>query len=226
MTRVDLTDPELLVLDGQCRDDVQDEVNGARARISARQRHASLPPEQAAFVADVVREAQHKLRIKWVNTRIDQCPLCGWRGEYPVYKSGPRRGRIRDNARRKTTAGVELAERFVRIENHVTLGGCKECVTALAPTLAEELRGVEAQVPETLRAEGEPRRVRYERRRCQGCGWEGHEGQMVWHRTLMGDGRYPAQCPECRAAHLPLGRMPFEVLDGYEVVEVEPAEVS
>lgn len=219
--RPELTDDELVVLDGRCRAEVQAAVDAAKDRITARMRYDDLPPEQAAFIADVVREARESGVLKWMGVRIDHCPLCGWMGEYPRYKQGPRRGQIKDRAKRSTTAGVELADRFVHIERHVLLGGCNECMDALSDRLAEALRGVEAQVPERLRAEGEPERVKYDRKRCTACGWQGHEGEMGRLRTLMGDGAYPGKCPECGVEQQPLGRRVFESVDGFVVVAKE-----
>lgn len=219
----ELTDDELVILDGRCRAEVQAEVDAAKDRIAARMRYDDLPPEQAAFIADVVREARSNGLLKWMGVRINHCPLCGWSGEYPRYKQGPRRGQIKDNARRSKTAGVELADRFVRIEGHVLLGGCTECMDAVSDRLAEALRGVEAQVPDALRADGEPVRVKHENRRCGDCGWEGHEGEMGRLRTLMGDGTYPGKCPECGVEKQPLGRQMFDRVDGFVVVAKKAA---
>lgn len=219
-----LTDDELVKLDGVCRAEVQAEVDAAKNRIAARMRYDDLPSEHAGLIADAVTEARANGRLKWLTCRIDRCHLCGWAGEYPRYKKGPREGQIRDNARRSTTGGVELAGRFVRIQGHVLLGGCTECMDSLKDRLAEALRGVEAQVPETLRTDGEPKRVKYDKRRCLTCGWEGHEGEMGRLRTLMGDGSYPGKCPSCATEQIPLGRRVFEHVDGFVVVEKEKAQ--
>lgn len=226
MTRVDLTDDELTVLDGRCRDEVQDEVDAAHRRIAARGRHPELASALAGLVADAVAEARLNGRLAWKAKPIDYCPLCGWVGEPARYKSGPRKGEVKLNGQRGMTGGVELAHRFVTIQHHVRLGGCRECVETAEPALREELRGVPAQVPERLRAEGEPKLVRYERRRCKHCGWEGHEGQMGRLLALTGGGTYPGECPSCGVTHLPLGPLPFELLDGFAVVATEAKEAA
>ena len=88
----------------------------------------------------------------------------------------------------------------------------------LVPVLAEALRDVDCEVPAKLRAEGAPKRVRYQNRRCTECGWEGHEGQMIREQTVLGDGTYPAGCPSCRASNRFLGRTLVEIVDGYTVL--------
>jgi hypothetical protein len=212
-----LTDPEIVLLDGKVRDEVQPEVDAAKARLDAIEDHPDLPDHLARFVADAVTEARANGRLVWHHDRIRSCPLCGRYGGYAKFKSGPRRGQSNTN-RPLSFNGVELARRFVTMEGHVTLGGCVECVETAEPTLRDALRGVEAQVPDRLRADGEPKRVRYALRRCTECGWEGHEGEMGRRRTIMGDGTYPAACPSCKALN-ELGRAPVERRDGFVVAE-------
>lgn len=225
MTRVDLSDAELVLLDGRCGETVQAEVDAARDRIAARGRHPTMPPALSGLVADAATEARTNGRLVWTTKPIDYCPLCGWVGKPARYKSGPRKGEIKPNGRRGMTGGVDLAHRFVTIQHHVRLGGCRECVETAEPALRKELRGVPAQVPDRLRAEGEPKRVRYERRRCKSCGWEGHEGRMGRLTAVMG-GTYPGECPDCGAKQLPLGPLEFEHVDGFDVVATEAEGVT
>lgn len=213
---VKVTDEELVLLDGACSPETQSEVDAAKARLDAR-RHG-LEPHIADLVADAVRVARAKGRLTWVYEQITYCRACRRSDGYVPYKSGPRRG-TPNYSRRIHFRGIDLDRGFVVVTGHVSLGGCEDCLTAAAPTLAEELRGVPAQVPPHLRAEGEPKRVRHDNRRCTACGWEGHEGQMGRLRTLMGDGTYPALCPECNAENR-FGTQPVERTDGFTVVEV------
>ena len=214
--RLELTDPEIATLDGKVRDEVQAEVDAAKDRLAAINEHPNLPEPLARFVADAVNEARTHGLLVWRHERIRHCPLCGQYAGYAKFKSGPRRGQSNHN-RPLSFPGVELARRFVTMEGRVTLGGCTECVEAAKPTLREALRGVDAQVPGWLCANGEPKRVRYDLRHCAECGWDGHEGEMGRHRTLMGDGTYPATCPSCMALNN-FGAMPVERRDGFVVV--------
>lgn len=217
---VSLTDDELALLDGRCSEKVQEAVDGALARIAARTSHPDLAPDHAGLVADVVAEAHKNGRLVFWRERIRRCPLCGTSPGYVAYKSGPRRGRPNYDKPRHLD-GHEFAYRFVTVQGHVSVGGCADCVNPLLPTIAEALRGVPAQVPPVLRAEGEPERVRHNNRRCTKCGWTGHEGQMGRLPTLMGDGSFPALCPECGAGgHF--SRV-VEFAEGFVVVELERA---
>jgi hypothetical protein len=222
-TRVALTDEELAVLDGRASDEVQVQVDAAKARLAARDEHPDLPPHLAGLVADVVTEATSNGELRFRTERLRYCPLCETHAGYVEFKSGPRKGQNNWN-RPRTIPGIEFAYRFVSVQGHVTVGGCRECVDEAMPVIREALRGVRAQVPKALRTEGGPRYVKHDNRRCTKCGWTGHEGQMTRQRTLMGDGTYPAGCPDCGAENLPLGRDVVERIDGFEVVEVRSQE--
>jgi len=218
--RVDLTDSELVLLDGSCSEKVQAEVDAARTRLGSMTAHPDLPPALAAFIADVVNEARENGRLIYRTERISYCRLCGRTKSYVLFKSGPRRGTPNYN-RPIYMHGHEFARRFVTIQGSVSVGGCHECVEAVMPYLPDALRGVPAEVPAVLRAKGEPVRKRYDRRRCTKCGWGGHEGEMGQLRTLMGDGYYPGKCPSCGVEHAPFRLSPFKRLDGFEIVEAE-----
>lgn len=214
LTFLGLSDDELVLLDGQCRPEVQKAVNGAAARIRTRQDLPGLRPALAGLVADAVTEATSTGVLIWVGGRISSCSLCGRSAGYHILRSGPRKGR-KDVNRPLTMAGVELASRFVVMRNHVRLGGCGECVTTALPELKEALRGIPVQLPDRLWTEGEPRWTKQGRARCANCGWRGHQGQMGKMPTLMGRGTYPGRCPSCKAEEVLFGPKVFEPLPGY-----------
>lgn len=211
-----LTDDELVLLNGRCRPEVQQKVDEAAARIRSREEHPDLTVAHAGFIADAVSEARTNGLLVWHQRRLRACSLCGRSGGYIEFKSGPRRGRPNYD-RPLHFNGRELARRSVGVEGYAKLGGCTECIEVVAPVLRDALCGVAAQVPDNLRAAGEPRRVRYENRRCSKCGWTGHEGQMGRKPTLLGDGTYPALCPECGAENH-LFSHPVEPADGFTIV--------
>lgn len=215
---VHLTDDELVLLDGRCRDEVQDKVHAALARIAMRSELPDLTPAQAGLVSDVVTAAREHGRLRYMSTIIDWCHLCKTHLGYALYKSGPRKGE-KNHSKPRFLPAIDMDPRFVHIKHHAGLGGCSDCVTPIVGVIAEQLRGVPAQVPDKLRAEGEPVRLRHNNVECTKCGWEGHEGQMRRKRTLMGDGTYPAGCPECDAEN-GFGRTLIETTEGFTVVEV------
>ena len=217
-TSVLLTDPELVLLDGQVDEKVQRKVDDAKARLAAASVLAHLTPAQAGFVADVVSRAQRDGKLVYHLKRFRSCSICGRHAGYAKYKSGPRKGL--DNWDRPLSfAGIDLGWQFVQIEGHPVCGGCQDCVKPLLPDIADALRGVWAEVPPQLRADGEPVRKKHGNRHCRKCDWSGHEGEMRWERTLMGDGRYPAYCPSCGAGGA--FSRDVETADGFVVVAVE-----
>ena len=218
LTSVILTDPELVLLDGQVGEETQGKVDAAKARIAAAASLDHLPPIGAGFVADAVREATENGLLVLHRKSLRRCDLCGTDAGYVNYKSGPRRGQP-NFARPKHLNGLELARRSVSVNGHARLGGCTDCVTPLLDDITEALRGVPAEVPERLRAEGEPRRKKHGNRPCKKCDWSGHEGEMRWERTLMGDGWYPAYCPSCGAGGA--FSRDVEMVDGFVVVALD-----
>lgn len=212
-----LTDEELAVLDGKCRPDTQAEVDAALRRLDAVATHPDLSAQQAKLLADVITEAQTNGLLVWHSRRTRSCDLCDKSYGYHKFKSGPRRG-TDNHSKPKTYAAVELADRFVRVENMLNLGCCADCMVDMAGVLAEALRGVRAEVPPRLAVDGRPPWRRYMRSQCPSCGWEGHEGEMRQLRTVMGDGTYPGGCPACPFEATFLGRQ-FKSLDGFDVVE-------
>lgn len=81
---------------------------------------------------------------------------------------------------------------------------------------------MQVQLPAALAKPGAPLWTRHSNRRCTKCGWEGHEGEMGRLMTLMGDGYYPALCPECGAGDRLFSR-DVETRDGFTVVPKEVA---
>lgn len=197
-TSVLLTDAEMALLDGQVGDKAQQKVDAAKARLAAAADLDHLDPIHAGLVADIVTEAKDSGRIIHRRERISRCTLCGTSAGYVPYKSGPNKG-LPNYKKPRTLPATEFAYRFVTMQNHVIVGGCNECVAPILPDISEALRGVNAQVPASLRADGEPVRTRYENRHCTKCDWVGHEGEMGRERTIMGDGTFPAYCPSCGA---------------------------
>lgn len=220
--KIELTDNELVLLDGKVSGEVQEEVDRAKARVDAVEAysdHADITPTLAAFIADVVHEARTQGRLVANHVRIRSCRLHDEYYGFVKYKSGPNQGR--PNYKRPIAKpGREFARRFVTVEGHVTLGGCNECIEKALPALREALIGVPAQLPDLLVTEGAPRFTRYDDRECLECGWTGHEGQMGRLPAILG-GDYPGKCPSCGAEKLPFGPQKFKTLDSFTVVRAD-----
>lgn len=226
-TSVYLTDDELVLLDGRCGPEVQPTVDAAKARIAAWRRLEGVPRHIAALVADVVSEAQENGRIVFWRAHMTTCRVCNRNdGYWPHARSSRyhRRGQPNYN-NPKTLGGYEFARRSVTIQNHVSVGGCDDCVSQARPHIIAALADVRAEVPKELTGH-EPTWRRFTLAHCEQCGWDGHEGQMIKLRTLMGDGWYAGECPKCHAKNLPLARNVITLLhDKWTVVEAS-AEVS
>lgn len=224
-TSVTLTNEELLLLNGEVNDEVQKEINKARARLAD---IAALLPattdvlteNQIAFISSALEEARTKGQLSLRRTRINKCGVCGSRGGYATYKRSSRYHRKGEPNYDKplTLYAIELAERFIRFKGHATVGCCNECFKIIQPHLKTALAGIRAQLPEELTDEPE-RYKRYRNQRCKGCGWEGHEGEMGPLQTLMRDGHYPGQCPACGVKSLPFGPTVFETTKGFSIVD-------
>lgn len=221
---VSLTDAELSLLDGKVGEKAQAEVAAAIARLASEQAHADLRPELAHLIADAVTEARTNGELRWFGTQASSCSLgCDKKHGYFPFKSGPNRG-LPNYKKPKSYYGIEMAARFVRVQGHITVGGCQDCVVEAKPALIDALADIEAQLPDALVKPGNRTWTKHNNRRCPQCGWEGHEGECRKLRTLMGDGWYPGGCPSCDFEAGLLGRQ-FENLDGFTLVEHAPAEV-
>ena len=220
MTKIDISDEELALLDGRVGETLQEHVSAAVARLAAASAFPDLTPRQAGLIADAVSEARLAGRLVWHHRRLRYCPLCEKHGGYALYKSGPRKGRPNYD-RPLSMPGIELAYRFVTIEGSVAMGGCQDCIRPVIPHLKAALVGVPAALPDMLVTEGAQRFNRFDNRRCTACGWTGHEGEMGRRRTLFDDGTYPATCPSCNAENRPFGPRIIETVDGFTVVHTD-----
>lgn len=193
---VRLTDDELVLLDGKVADKAQSEVNAAKRRIS--QRADYLAVAQSDLIATMLQKVDEYGELRWINKPLSACRLCGRDDGYRLFKSGQRKGQP-DYKHRKTFAGIDMDPSFVSIQHTAFLGGCLACMADLLPHLRTALDGVPVDAPASLLGPDSPRWKKRRNRTCKSCGWTGHEGQMIQERTLMGDGWYPARCPECKA---------------------------
>ena len=218
--KIELTDDELLLLDGRVNETAQKEVEAAKLRLSAAVEYPERTKAEAAFIADTVTRAKKDGRLIYEFKSIKHCDLCGKSGGYLPYKSGPRRGK--PNYDKPTyLGGVELGDNFIRMTGYASQGCCRECMDKLVGDLKTALIEVKAELPRQLRTEGQPVYKRWKRHTCSQCGWKGHEGEMKLLRTLFADGWYHGECPSCGAKNLPFGNtlVEFDKPITYEIVE-------
>ena len=217
MRKIDLTDDEIMVLDGVCRPDTQELVEEARARIRMADAHPEIEAPLAHLVADACSYAAKNGALVFTRHSLRSCPLCGREAGYVLFKSGPRKGRPK---RPKYFSGFDLYDASIVVKGHVRIGGCTECLERVRPLLVGELSRVRAQIPETITGH-KPRYVKRRNRTCTKCGWAGHEGEMRQILKLLGNGRFPGGCPECDAENGIGNLFAIELAPGFVVVEAE-----
>ena len=205
MWKLELTTEETLLLDGKVSGEAQAVVDQARFASTL----TDLNPEQAKVAGEAYALALARHRLVWRQTSIDFCPICKREGEYPVYKSGYRKGMRKDRSRPRCFAGIEVKDSFIRIRGHVSVGGCLDCMTPVQQVLTKALAQHEVELPKELSAEGRLPYKLYGKCTCTKCGWEGHEGLLGPVSTLFGNGHFPGICPSCFAEQQPLGRDVF-----------------
>lgn len=211
-TEVKLTDDLLLTLDGCGDPDVQAAIDRVRERLAIAADHGTLTEGQAQFVAKALALARTSGRLDLTRVDLVYCDVCKKRAGYAKYKSGPRRGK-NNYDKQLSFYGVDLGVRSVSMRGYANCGCCQDCWDAAKPVLIQRLPDVPAQVSKFITGE-DPKYTRHDIRSCSSCGWEGSERLMTRRRTLMGDGTYPAGCPECGAENLFMGRTFITTVSG------------
>ena len=196
--KLELTDDEVLLLSSSPREEIQKAVGLARARIEMAKSRPELSIEEARFLADVLDEAKTRGVLVLEAGTMFSCPLCKKRGEDILYRSGTRKGKRKSMG---VVHGIELANRFVRVGNNVTLGACHECLSkeSLLTRLRDELKVVPVQLPAHLYVAGASNWRKIFHVRCESCGWEGLETEMRRLRSLTGSGSFFGGCLKCSA---------------------------
>ena len=217
MPRIDLTDEELTLLDGQCRPEVQAEVTQAKKRLESQDRFAHLSPALGGFVADVVSTAEKHGMLIWRHERLRYCPLCEKSAGYVSFKRGPRKGQP-NHKKPLSFNGIELKRTFIHIEGRASLGGCSGCIEEVRDALVEALQDVRVQLPDKLMADGAVPLRKYRKAECSACGWKGHEGEMRFLSAIMG-GEYRGGCPVCPAENRPFAKSKITKTEGFVLLE-------
>jgi hypothetical protein len=217
---MNLLDIELVLLDGQCRPEIQKEVDAAKERLEVVLELVNIPPTVAGFIADVVREAKTGGKLSYRIVSLRKCEVCGHRCDYDIYtrySSNHKKG-DKNYDRPIMFNGIDLSNSLVSVRGYATLGCCLDCWKIAQPVLIERLKNVVSEIPEKITGE-KPKFKRYKRKKCTECGWVGHEGQMRKLRTLMGDGYYPGGCPKCGVENSFFSPNKIESLNEFELKE-------
>lgn len=197
---VKLTLRELLLLEGNCSDEVDIVVKQALADNRISNSIDDAPEPVKLFVCDAVREAVTNGELIFRYKRIRRGKYSGVDAGYERRSRSSRYGRKGETNYDKplTVEGVELAYRFVTIQNQAVLGDTVQFFDDAKPYLAIALEGIEAEIPEEITGH-KPLFKKHIERKCESCGWVGLEYEMGKSMYLTGDGYYPSTCPSCKA---------------------------
>jgi len=209
--RVDLTDEELLLLDGKCSSATQIAVDSAKTRGTL----VGLSEPLREMVTKIVEAGKKEGKLTYCYSSCSWCAGCGKRAGYVKYKSGRNKGR--DNYDKPLSiSGIEFNRGIVSVQNHISAGGCSDCVKQILPHVKELVSHLPIELPECLR--GERVYKKFKNRKCLKCGWLGHEGQMRDVQALMG-GYFKGGCPNCPAEN-GFMRSEINLADGYTTEDV------
>jgi len=200
---VRLTDNELVLLDGNCSDGVQSEVDAAKRRIAECDGRENTALWRIIADAKTYAETHKKISLRWNNCRY-VCPVCGTGGGYHKRKRASKYYRKGDPDFKKPvlTYWADLGESHVR--DVVFLGMCRKCWEEHRETVALALDGLEAEIDAKITGHS-PQWLRMDVFKCK-CGWVGSEGEMGRLPCLMGSGTYAGKCPKCNAENMLFGR--------------------
>lgn len=216
MQAITLTFEELLLIDGKVNPEAQRVIDSAKETYLV-QTTSGLIESEARMVQKIVESSRKELRLDYHAQPIKTCPCCARNeGYWPVRRTSryKRRGDPdRDNP--KTFCGYSINPGFISIKHYISLGFCDSCKDRVLPHILGALKDDQVYINPKL--SGEPSRfIRHRNRKCKKCGWTGHDGEMIWATTLIGDGKYPAYCPSCKTGGL--FNNDVELADGYSVI--------
>jgi hypothetical protein len=196
-TKVDLTDQELLFLDGKCGEKIQAEINTAKSRLKMLASGQAIDSSTALFISDCLKEVETKKKLICRCESLSHCKYCSKSGGYALRKRATKyheKG-SKDYDKPLYFAGVELAESFIYMKGHATLGCCGECWKKFKAPLVAAIENVPAEISEKITG-CLPKFKRWSIMQCTHCKWSGPEYEMIEGPNLMGHMIYN-ECPNC-----------------------------
>ena len=190
-----IKDEDLVKLDGICSTETQELVDKAKERLGLVA--SGMTPELAKVVAKIKEDANKYLRLKFMNTPLYHCGVCGKSGGYAKHKRTSKYHRKGDLDYKKplSFSGVEFCASNVTIKGYTSTGCCNECWNKYKDIFIEQLKDLKCELPEKL---FDSKYKRVEHRKCNQCGWEGPETEMKMLPAVFG-GYYAGGCPQCPA---------------------------
>jgi len=187
MRSIELTDDELLLLDGKVTITAQkiiDEIKEIR----------SFEDIGNNLYAEIVKLAKDRGKLTYTHRELSNCATCNKRTTYPIFKSGRRKGEQNINKPRNFF-GISFMDGFVLMRGYSSKGFCSECGEKALKTITNYIRDNNLQIE----LQTNTNYVKEHEKKClnKNCSQLIWEFDMKLERTIMGDGYYYSQCPIC-----------------------------
>lgn len=223
--KVELTDLELLLLDGKCSESVQSVIYSVRDRLALEQTLSGLNPAEVQFVHNVIQRARTTGELRPARESLKSCPVCGQIAGYAKVRRSTRYKKKGETDYDKPLylSGYDFAAGFIRMKGYPSLGCCSFCYDKLKVTLIEQIQNVPCELSSFF--DIPTRWKRFQNVKCTECQWVGHEGQMRQLPAIMG-GFYPGGCGRCGAENHFFSKDTIERIDSFTLVSVKVSPIA
>lgn len=198
MAMYNLTDEEILLLDGKVNAEVQKSIDFIKRATF----HSDNP-----VIAKIIESSLNlgTFKFEYIHN-MRYCPVCKKSAGYAKYPRNGRHHRKGDTNINKplSFSGVIINRGFISFSGAGDF--CKECndkhnyVDNVISIILEK------KLPIELIRDKRSLFKKDDERECFNCKQTMYESEMTKRNTIMGDGYYPAGCPKCKAESLLFGQ--------------------
>lgn len=189
MNTIKLSDEELVLL-ASVVPRFSADADAASERLEIKRTLGDVPADLQPVVSRILQVALENSAVDYGTTDVRYCSFCKTSAGYHTYTRNSR-------YHRKGEPNYKRPKRLwgARVNGETM---CMDCWRKIQPTIVSALRDRPVYMPPSW-DEDRPLYAQFNNMECTKCGWTGHEGEMGRDPTMMGDGYYPAKCPECGA---------------------------
>lgn len=223
---LNLSDEELLLLDGKVSEDTQQLIDKIKHRLALESKLEEIPEKYRKWAAELIALAESEGRLVREHTKLSRCPCCNQQKTYATYKRNSRYHNKGDFNYSKPlyVHGWEFQHRFISFVGYPGQGICYTCWDEVSPYLVNALSEVKAEIP--YRITGQNSRWFFGKHaECKKCGWIGPEYEMGQLPAVFG-GYYRGQCPNCGEKSLPFGPFVFSYPGGFSLLELTSENIT
>jgi len=198
MATYELTDDELLILDGKASEAIQVEIEKAKER---KQLHSD--PVVARILAESLKMGTFEYQFIHDMTF---CRECKKSSGYALHTRSGKYHRKGDKNYDKPLkfSGIRCNSGFVTIQGHGNFCAACDKQHGWLATIVNEI--LTRSLPIELVRDTKTKFRRDAERQCYQCEQTMFESEMGREHTLMGNGTYAATCPHCKAKSIIFGR--------------------